>query len=53
MQHFGIVAEQIDYLKIGSTNYPLNAGPGNDDLPLGSTGNFNARETNAFANSAS
>jgi len=39
---FGFVAQQIGALKIGKVTYPLTAGV--DILPLGATGDFNARE---------
>jgi hypothetical protein len=38
--HFGIVAEQIGAVKIGGTPLALTAGIGNDDIPLGITGDF-------------
>jgi hypothetical protein len=42
--HFGIVAEQIGAVKIGGTPLALTAGIGNDDIPLGITGDFRIKE---------
>jgi hypothetical protein len=37
---FGIVAEQIGSLSIGGASLPLTAGVGNDNVAVGSTGDF-------------
>jgi hypothetical protein len=44
--HFGIVAEEIGKLKVGSAAQLLTSGPGNDTtpLPLGGTADVKARE---------
>jgi hypothetical protein len=42
--HFGIVAEQIDALKLSGVAQALNPGPGNDDLPLPPSDDTRVRE---------
>jgi hypothetical protein len=42
--HFGIVAEQIDALKLAGVAQALNSGPGNDDLLLAPSDDTRVRE---------
>jgi hypothetical protein len=42
--HFGFVADEIGSLSVGGTSYPLQAGPYNDDFPLGATRDVDAHE---------
>jgi hypothetical protein len=42
--HFGFVADEIAALSVDGTVYNLNPGPYNDDIPLGSTDDFDAHE---------
>jgi hypothetical protein len=46
--HYGIVAELIGSAGVGETTaLPLAAGPGNDDIPLGVTGDLRVLEVSA------
>jgi hypothetical protein len=42
--HYGIVAELIASFSIGGTTIALDAGPNNDDIDLGPTGDFRLLE---------
>jgi hypothetical protein len=44
IDHYGIVAEQVKALKIGGVSVLLQSGPGNDDRPLGITGDLRIHE---------
>jgi hypothetical protein len=46
--HFGIVAEVVGAVTVGGKRVPLRPGPHNDDVPLGSTGDFSLRELTEF-----
>ena len=42
--HYGIVAERVGALQPGRRSLPLTGGAGNDDVPLGATGDFRLLE---------
>jgi hypothetical protein len=43
-QHFGIVAEIVSAVKIGKVSLSLKPGRDNDNVPVGTTGDFNVLE---------
>jgi hypothetical protein len=42
--HYGLVAEVVGAVTVEGTALPLTAGPGNDDVPVGVTGDFRVNE---------
>ncbi len=42
--HFGFVAQQIGALSVNGVGIALTPGPSNDNIPLGTTGDFNLHE---------